>query len=209
MSAVRAPCPCSSALVATVIPCAKRRSCAGSEPAFDSTAATASSTPSASSAVVVGSLALRTSPPAVTSTASVNVPPTSTPRSTPPAYAGRAGARARPALRGGELLVLGLRQVVVRRAVAVVRERSALAGRALARGRAALRRRAADRRVALERMGLDELLGRVDVAVYALVQVGQRRHRELAADLPEQRARRPREVVAVGGKTGYHGLACA
>src|SRR5689334_1099673 len=96
---------------------------------------------------------------------------------------------ARARLCGGELLILGLGEVLVRRAVAVARERNPLARRALAGGRATPRRRAADRCVTLERVRRDELLRGLDVAVYDAVHVRLRRHREVAADVPEQRAR--------------------
>src|SRR5205085_10816435 len=71
-NAVRAPRRSSSAFVATVVPCAKRStSCAP-------TAAAAASTDS-SCRRAVGTFAVRTRPPS-SRTASVNVPPTSTPR---------------------------------------------------------------------------------------------------------------------------------
>ena len=80
ISAVRAPRPCSSAFVATVMPCANPVTSPGSAPARASTAPTAASTPRASSAGVVGTLTECMTPSSPTSTASVNVPPTSTPR---------------------------------------------------------------------------------------------------------------------------------
>ena len=150
-----------------------------SAPARSSTAATARSTPRCSSDGVEGTLAVWTVPSGPTRTASVKVPPTSTPeehaRSLRERFQGRpAGAppdgggqrlsrdprRRCRRLRRGELAVLGVSEVLVGRAVAVARERRALAGRAFAGGRAAARRRAADGRVALVRVGFEELLRR-------------------------------------------------
>ena len=103
-------------------------------PARSSAASTAASTPSDWSSGVVGALAVTSRPPTA-STASVKVPPTSTPSSI---GRGRYDRRAADAPLCGERDLLGLGQVLVRRAVAVVRQRHALAGRAAARRRAAL-----------------------------------------------------------------------
>ena len=86
-NAVRAPRPSSSALVATVIPCASSSTASGLAPARSSTTSIAAMTPCDWSAGVVGALAVCT-PPDATSTASVNVPPTSTPTSMPGPYPG-------------------------------------------------------------------------------------------------------------------------
>ncbi len=72
--------PSRSAFVATVVPCANALTRA-SEPARSSAASTAAITPSDWSSGVVGAFAV-TSRPSTKTTASVNVPPTSTPRST-------------------------------------------------------------------------------------------------------------------------------
>src|SRR6185437_2575507 len=100
-------------------------------------------------------------------------------------------------------------EVLVGGAVAVVRQRHALAGRALARGGATLRRRAADGGIALVRVQRDVLLRELHVAADDLVHVRLRRHREVVANIGEQRALGAREVVAVGGQAGDDGLACA
>ena len=80
-SAVRATFPSSSAFVPTVIPWTNRSTSSARAPARSSAACTASSTPSDWSSGVVGAFAV-TSPSGVASTASVKVPPTSTPRTT-------------------------------------------------------------------------------------------------------------------------------
>ncbi len=80
MNAVRAPRPSSSALVATVIPWENSATALASAPARSSTARTAARTPSDWSSGVVGALAVIRRP-STASTASVKVPPTSTPRS--------------------------------------------------------------------------------------------------------------------------------
>ena len=80
-SAVRAPAPSSSALVTTVVPWAKTSTSLAERPAFSSAAVTAAITPSDWSWGVVGDLAVMMRPSSA-STASVKVPPTSTPRST-------------------------------------------------------------------------------------------------------------------------------
>ncbi len=81
---------------------------------------------------VEGTLAVWTAESSPTSTASVKVPPTSTPRSMSRETTG--GSRRR------ELAILGVGQVLVGGAVAVVGQRHALAGGALAGRGAALRR---------------------------------------------------------------------
>ncbi len=81
-SAVRATRPSSRAFVATVIPCTKRSTWSGRAPALSRASVTARSTPSDWSSGVVGVLAV-ISRSAVSSAASVKVPPTSTPRITP------------------------------------------------------------------------------------------------------------------------------
>src|SRR5579863_448993 len=144
INAVRAVLPSSSALVATVIPCAKRSTSPASTPAPSSTARTAAITPRDCSAGVVGTFAVCTVA-APTSTASVKVPPTSTPSSISEAYARRTIPKEQP-LRRQRLAVLGVGEVLVRRAVPVVRQRRALACRALAGRRAALQRLVAHRR---------------------------------------------------------------
>jgi hypothetical protein len=78
--AVRATVPSSSALVATVMPCAKASTSPACAPASWSARSTAAMTPRDWSSGVVGALAVCTTPSA-TRTASVKVPPTSTPRS--------------------------------------------------------------------------------------------------------------------------------
>ena len=145
-------------------------------------------TPSDWSSGVVGALAVSTRPPA-TSTASVNVPPTSTPSSMagnvpgPPlrapagasvrlAGAVGAGLRRDHLRHGRELELLGLGQVLVRRAVAVVRQRHALARRALARRRPALQRVAVDVEAG-PWQALEDLLGRGHIAVTTCQTRGQ------------------------------------
>jgi hypothetical protein len=71
-NAVRAPRRSSSAFVATVVPCAKRTT-------FSAPTARAAASTESSCRTAVGTFAVRTRPPS-RSTASVNVPPTSTPR---------------------------------------------------------------------------------------------------------------------------------
>jgi hypothetical protein len=83
------------------------------------------------------------------------------------------------------------------------------AGRALAGRGAALRRRSTHRRVALEGVFGQEHLGVARVAGDHAVDVALGRHREVAADVQEQRPRRAGEVVAVGRQAGDHGLAGA
>ena len=82
ISAVRAPRSSSSAFVATVMPCAKCVTWLESVPARSSASETAAITPSDWSAGVVGTFAV-TRRPAAASTASVKVPPTSTPSAQP------------------------------------------------------------------------------------------------------------------------------
>ncbi len=77
---VFAPSPSSSALVAAVVPWANSSTSLASAPARSSTAWTAFSTPSDWSSGVVGAFAVTRRPPTA-STASVKVPPTSTPSS--------------------------------------------------------------------------------------------------------------------------------
>ena len=71
----------------TVMPCAKAVTSPGARPARASAASTAAITPSDWSSGVVGAFAV-TSTPSPSRTASVNVPPTSTPSSTPPSLRG-------------------------------------------------------------------------------------------------------------------------
>ncbi len=66
---------------------------------------------------------------------------------------------------------------------------------------------AADGGVALVRVLDEELFGVADVAADDLVDVLLRGHREVAADVAEQRAGRTGEVVAVGGHALDHRLA--
>src|SRR5687767_3675939 len=70
--------------------------------------------------------------------------------------------RRAPLLGGDELLLLGLGQMLMRRAVAVVRKRDALARRALARRRPAHQRVAVDVAACL-RQAIEVLLGGGDV----------------------------------------------
>src|SRR4051812_3876648 len=159
---VLAPLPSSSALVAAVVPCANVSTPSADSPAFSSTALTASSTPSDWSSGVVGAFAVTSRPPTA-STASVKVPPTSTPRS----MMGGDGIYL-----GGKLNVLGLGEVLVGRAVAVVRQRRALARRAAARGGAALEALG-------DRVGREVLACEGHVGVADLVDPQLRRHREV------------------------------
>jgi len=80
---VRAPWPSSSALVAVVVPWANASTSSADAPARSSAAVTAARTPSDWSSGVVGDLAVTSRSPMAT-TASVKVPPTSTPSSTGP-----------------------------------------------------------------------------------------------------------------------------
>ena len=79
-SAVGAARPSSRALVVTVVPCANAVIAPGAAPV----ASIAANTPRASSPGVVGAFAITSSPSGEASTASVNVPPTSTPSSIAP-----------------------------------------------------------------------------------------------------------------------------
>src|SRR5262249_37175141 len=139
-----------SAFVATVIPWEKPRTCAAARPARSSAAWTAAITPSDWSCGVVGAFAVTIRPSNAT-TASVNVPPTSTPSSIRGGTLTRRGSRAprsrgprhppqRTSGRERRLELLGLGEVLVRRAVAVVRQWHPLTGRALPGTRPALQR---------------------------------------------------------------------
>src|SRR4051794_2080223 len=161
-------------------------------PARSNTASIAASTPSDWSAGVVGALAVTTRPPA-TSTASVNVPPTSTPRST--------GRRYRPVLVRSELgrdqfCLFRLSEMLMRRAVAVVRQRVALAGGAATRRRAALHRVAA-RVVALARLAGQPLVGGGQIRRDHAEDAGLGAHREMHADVVEERPCGPGKVMPI------------
>src|SRR5439155_6366922 len=217
-SAVLAPRPSSSAFVATVMPWAKPLTSAGAAPAEASTASTAAMTPRDWSAGVVGALAVCRRPEA-TSTASVNVPPTSTPRSMSAEAIGGARACGGRAVRGTgaaacardqdpgrsrlgrerlvHLDLLRLCEVLVRRAIAVLVQRDALARCAAARGGAALHRIAV-RVEAAARHPIDDRLRDVDIAGDDLPRARLRGHRDVGADVVEERSRRAREVVPVG-----------
>src|SRR3954451_14972916 len=196
-SAVRATLPSSSAFVPTVMPCTKRSTSGARAPARSSAASTAAMTPSDWSAGVLGALAV-TKPSGVSSAASVNVPPTSTPRSigalshAPPTRRDEAG------LRGSRREVL--LEVLVRRAVLAARQRHPLARRALARARVAGERRAVEAHAFLL-APVDVLAGDLHIAIDRPVHPHLTRHREVEPDVVEQRARRSREVVPVGGET--------
>src|SRR4051812_29464561 len=191
-SAVRAPLPSSSALVATVMPCANVSTSCGSRCARSSAARTASITPRDWSSGVLGALAVTRRPSSSARTASVNVPPTSTPNSIvgrdPTAY----GVLGRDRL----LDLLGRREMLVRRAVAVVRQRYALTRGALARGGATLQRVAVDV-VAVLRLTLQPLVGELDEARDRRAHARLLAHRKVDADVVEQRAGGTLEVVAV------------
>src|SRR3954447_16680994 len=186
--AVRAAFPSRSALVATVIPCAKSVTSSACSPARANADSTAAMTPADWSPGVVGAFAVTTRSP-TTSTASVKVPPTSTPR------------RARgPLLGGDELALFGLCQVLMRRAVSVVRQRVALTRGAATSGRAALERIAVGV-VAVARLAGQPFVGVGEVGGDDAPHLGLRAHREMHPDVVEERPRRPREVVAVGHQT--------
>src|SRR5688500_10297603 len=163
-------------------------------PARSSTACTASSTPADWSSGVLGAFAV-TSPSGAASTASVKVPPTSTPRT-------RSGSHD---LRRTLEVVL---EVLVGRAVLAARERHALARGALAGSGVAAQRAAVERDA---RAGV--LVDVPDRELHVALDDGE--HAQLAADreehadLVEQRARGTREVVAVGGEPLHRGLARA
>src|SRR4051794_35704193 len=151
------------------MPWAKTSMSPGSAPAASSAPRTASITPSDWSFGVLGALAVwRRSPE--TSTASVNVPPTSTPSSM-----GREATARRPAagargyegmagpLRGDrrgrrhDLDLLRLGQVLMRGAVAIDVQRHSLARRPATRRRAALERVAVDIEAGARHAGEDLL----------------------------------------------------
>src|SRR4051794_30253751 len=151
------------------MPCAKARTSPASRPARSSAARTAAITPSDWSSGVLGALAVTRRPSSSARTASVKVPPTSTPRST---------GRGRYALsRDGLFELLGGRQMLVRRAVAVVRQRHALARRPLARRRTALERVAVDV-VAVLRLLVEPVLGELQVARHRRAHPSLLAHRE-------------------------------
>src|SRR3954468_13014311 len=212
-SAVRAPLPSSSAFVATVMPWAKTLTSSGFAPAASSAAETASITPSDWSLGVLGALAVcRRSP--TTITASVNVPPTSTPRSIgrdatsrPPPRPRRRHAGAWRARGGGlrgdrrghrhALDLLRLGQVLVRRAVAVGVQRYPLA-RGAATGRRAALQRIAVGVEAGAREALEHLPGRRHVAGDDVPHARPVADVEVGPHVAEERARRAGEVVLVG-----------
>ncbi len=105
------------------------------------------------------------------------------------------------AVSGGQcaLQLLGLGEVLVRRAVAVVRQRHALARGALARARAALQRVSVDVEPVL-RPGCEELVSESQIALDHVQHAHLRVQREVRADITEQRARRPGKVMPVGRK---------
>jgi glucosamine-6-phosphate deaminase len=117
-------------------------------------------------------------------------PPGGAPAPRGPVHPGRGGS-------GGELEVLGLGQVLVRRAVAVVRERRALARRALARARPALQGVAVDVEARLRGLS-QELVGECQVALHDVQHARLRAHREVGADVVEQGFGGVGEVVTVG-----------
>src|SRR3954469_16381535 len=217
--AVRAPLPSSSAFVATVMPCARISTSSGVAPAASSAARTASITPSDWSRGVLGALAVCRRSPA-TSTASVNVPPTSTPSSmaadrTAAAPRASCGVTAGPrgALGGDrsghrhDLDLLRLGQVLVRGAVAVGVQRHALARRAAARGRPALERVA----VGVEpgaRKALEHVLRRGHVAVDHMPHPRPGADVEVRAHVAEEGARGAGEVVLIGHEALDGRLTC-
>src|SRR5262245_46416021 len=196
------------------MPWAKTSMSSGLAPAASSAARTASIAPSDWSFGVLGALAVCRCSPA-TSTASVNVPPTSTPSSMARERTAAAPARARrcdqvrvmAGLRrsclGGDrrrhrhdLDLLRLGKVLVRRAVAVAVQRHALARRAAAGGRAALQRVP----VGVEsgaRQSIERVRGAGHIALNDAPHTGPRADVEMRADVAEQRPRRAGEVVLV------------
>src|SRR5881227_2871132 len=98
--------------------------------------------------------------------------------------------------RRGEVLL----EVLVRRAVLAARQRHPLAGGALARARVAGERRAVEAHAFLLAL-VDVLAGDPDVTVDRAVYAHLGRHREVEPNVVEERSRRPREVVPVGGET--------
>src|SRR5450631_1504539 len=202
------------------MPCAKWVTSLARAPALCSTRRTASSTPTDSSLGVEGTFALWTASLPSTSTASVKVPPTSTPRSMRSAYdryaarklqlqPGAIRAPGEQVRLGRQCAVLGLCEVLVGRAVAVARKRRALACRPLARRCAALRGCPADRRVDLVGVFGEELLCEPDVAGHDPVDVSLDRHREIVPDVAEQGPRRASEVVPVRRQAADYSLAGA
>src|SRR3954468_6182900 len=225
-SAVRAPLPSSSAFVATVMPWAKTLTSSGFAPAASSAAETASITPSDWSLGVLGALPVcRRSP--TTITASVNVPPTSTPRSIgrdatsrPPPRPRRPHAKAAAGAwraRGGglrgdrrghrhDLDLLRLGQVLVRRAVAVGVQRHPLA-RGAATGRRGALARVAVGVEAGAREALEHLPGRRHVAGDDVPHARPVADVEVGPHVAEERARGAGEVVLVGDEAPNGGLA--
>src|SRR4051794_26834711 len=164
------------------MPCANASTSAASRCARSSAARTAAITPRDWSSGVLGALAVTRRPSSRARTASVNVPPTSTPSS----IAGRGRYEVRRLGRDRLLDFLGRREMLMRRAVAVVRQRHALAGRALARRGAALQRVAVDV-VAVLRLALQPLLGERDEARHRHADARLLPHRKVDADVVEQR----------------------
>src|SRR5512133_2563111 len=179
-SAVGAPRSSSSALVPTVIPWAKASTRSALAPARRRAASTAAITACDWSSGVVGTFAVCRCSPSKT-TASVNVPPTSTPKSTSRSYLSEAPQTTRPRtkprpspasdalLRGERRQLHRLLEVLVGRAVVHPRQRVALTRRALAGRGPALARNAVQAQV--RRQLLEELDREADVALDDLVDV--------------------------------------
>src|SRR5690242_3599794 len=106
----------------------------------------------------------------------------------------------------GERDLLGLREVLVRGAVAVERQRDPLAGRPAARRGAALDPVALDV-VAARGLRGEPLPAEGQVAVHDAVHPALRGHREVDPDVVEERLGGPGEVVHVGGQPVDGGLA--
>ena len=217
MNAVRAPRPSSSALVATVMPWENPRPSPTSRAGVLEHRAHGGQHALDWSSGVVGALAV-ISRPSTASTASVNVPPTSTPRSIAAPY--RVGARRNPRAprqraqlsdparltrrAAGDLLGLG--QMLMGRAVAVVGQRHPLARGALT-GAGATLQRVAVQVEAVAAAAREELVGAASGTLDDAQDARLRAHREVRADVGEQRPRRPREVMPIGRQPLHGGFA--
>src|ERR1700743_3403132 len=197
MNAVRAPRPSSRALVATVIPWENSATALASAPGRSSTARTAATTAYAWSLGDVGALAVIRRP-STASTASVKVPPTSTPRSIHRTLPLRCPREPRARASGPNYLLslcgerlgqfLGLRQMLMGRAIAVVGQGHPLARRALAGAGTALQRFAVQVEPVV-RLRAQELVGEPQVLLDHMQDAGLRAHREVGAHVVEQRSR--------------------
>src|SRR5918999_3609551 len=228
-SVVRATLLSSSAFVPTVMPCTKRSTSSASALAAASASRTASTTPSDWSAGGVGALPVTSRSP-VSRTASVKVPPTSTPRITPGTLPGNDEGGPRAAFEecslhrrlewtGGsrELsLFLYLRrddpevllEMLVRRAVLAAGQRYALAGGPLAGAGVAAQWAAVEGHAGLG-LAVDVVRGQLDMAFDNPEDADLLRHREVPPHVVEESLHRLGEVVTVECQALHGRLASA